>query len=76
MISLPQFKTLLGPLAQKLTDEQVECLRDMEYQFADAIFEKWLRERNSYPQGVPAIFIKSDIIVIEPNNLRPFCYLI
>lgn len=43
MISLEKFKTLLGPLADTLTDEEVAQFRTTAYQLADAIFEWWLR---------------------------------
>ena len=46
MISLPDFKKLLGSYAESLTDEQVKRLRDMEYQIADVIFDQWLSRRN------------------------------
>lgn len=47
MIPLHEFITLLGPAAAGLTDAEIERIRDVEYGFADAIFEMWLRERNA-----------------------------
>jgi hypothetical protein len=47
MISLEDFKALLGPLAATLTDEEIVELRTMEYQFADAVIEWWLRNGTS-----------------------------
>lgn len=42
MITLPKFKALLGPIAEKMTDEQIGQLRDAEYRIADAVFDQWL----------------------------------
>ena len=47
MYSFEEFKELLGPLGEKLTDEEIKHIMDMEYQIADAVFEKWLRKRNA-----------------------------
>jgi hypothetical protein len=47
MISLPEFKILLGPLAEKLSEEEILNLRDMEYQIADAVIEWWLTNRKT-----------------------------
>ncbi|MFA6547854.1 MAG: hypothetical protein WCT11_02830 [Candidatus Magasanikbacteria bacterium] len=41
MISLPKFKELLGEEAKNLTDEDIERIRDAQYQFARLAFEKW-----------------------------------
>jgi len=49
MLTLDQFKATLGSLASKLTDTEVERLRDVEYQIADAIIEQWVRERAFCP---------------------------
>lgn len=46
MIGLPEFKELLGEEAVSLTDTEVERIRDLEYQIADALFEDWLRQRS------------------------------
>ncbi len=45
MISLPKFKELLGEEAQGLSDEEVERIRDAQYQFARLAFEKWAMEK-------------------------------
>ena len=50
MITLPEFKNLLGTLADKMTDEQIGQLRDVEYAIADAIFDQWLPKRNKQLQ--------------------------
>lgn len=47
MIDLVEFRQLLGPAAHELSDKEVERIRDVEYGFADAIFEMWLRDRNA-----------------------------
>ncbi|MBP6929683.1 MAG: hypothetical protein KBB77_01975 [Candidatus Moranbacteria bacterium] len=46
MISLPDFKNLLGKYADRLSEEQIKQLRDMEYRIADAAFDQWLHKRN------------------------------
>jgi hypothetical protein len=46
MIGLLEFKELLGEEAASLTDVQVERIRDLEYQIADALFENWLRQHS------------------------------
>ena len=45
MISLPKFKELLGDEAQDLTDEEIEHIRDAQYQFARLAFNKWAMEK-------------------------------
>jgi hypothetical protein len=51
MISLEEFKALLGPLAETLTDAEIADLRTMEYQFADAVIEWWLRNSAGRKSG-------------------------
>jgi hypothetical protein len=46
-LSLDKFKDLLGPLAERLTEEQITGLYDAEHKLANAIFELWLRKRNT-----------------------------
>jgi len=46
MFSFSEFKFLLGPMAEGMADQEVELLRTIEYRLADAIFDKWLCERN------------------------------
>jgi hypothetical protein len=50
MISLDEFKKLLGKAAAGLSDAEIESIRELEYRIADATFDIWLRERNSTPQ--------------------------
>ena len=45
MISLPKFKEILGEEAQGLSDEEIEQIRDAQYQFAKLAFDKWAREK-------------------------------
>jgi hypothetical protein len=47
MISLSEFKSLLGPLAETLSEDEILKLRDMEYQIADAFIEWWLTNRKT-----------------------------
>jgi hypothetical protein len=50
VISLDEFKKLLGTAADGLSDAEIEKIRELEYRIADATFDIWLRERNSTPQ--------------------------
>lgn len=50
MLSLTQFKALLGPLAEHLTDEKITVLMNAEYQLADAFIEQWRKKRQNYQQ--------------------------
>jgi hypothetical protein len=45
MIALVDFKALLGDRASNLSEIEVERIRDLEYQIADALFESWLSQR-------------------------------
>lgn len=47
MIDLVKFRQLLGPAGRELSDMEVERIREVEHGFADAIFEMWLRDRNT-----------------------------
>ena len=49
-MSLAQFKGLIGPLAEKLTDEKVMALMTAEYQLADAFIEQWRCKQQNYKQ--------------------------
>ncbi len=46
MIPLPDFKRILGPMANNLSDGQIEAVRDAQDRLADIFFDSWLRERN------------------------------
>jgi len=50
MMSFPEFKKLIGPLANTMTDAEIEKLRELEYRFADVVFDWWLRKRNNPEQ--------------------------
>ncbi len=47
MITLSQFKQLLGDEARTLSDDEVESIRDAQYQFSRLAFQKWTKERFS-----------------------------
>jgi hypothetical protein len=51
MISLHEFKKLLGKAADGLSDVEIESIRELEYRIADAAFEMWIRERKGSPPG-------------------------
>ena len=47
MISLSKFKELLGEEGKDLTDEEIEAIRQAQYQFAELAFEAvWIKENN------------------------------
>jgi hypothetical protein len=46
MLSIEEIRALL-PKDRTFTDEEVERIREVEYGLADAIFEKWLSEKNA-----------------------------
>ena len=47
MMSFKKARKLLGRAADNLTDQEVAEIRDLAYQFADVVFDHWLKERNS-----------------------------
>lgn len=49
MFDLIEFRKLLGPQADGLTDKEVQRIMDIECGFVDAMFDLWLRERNQQP---------------------------
>lgn len=42
MMSLIEYRKLLGQTAIGMTDEEVEQVRASQYQFADLLFDSWL----------------------------------
>jgi hypothetical protein len=48
MMSFEAFKKCIGPLADKLSDDEIERLRVFEYRLADAMFDNWLAIRNHW----------------------------
>lgn len=62
MIELLEFKELLGEDSESLTDEEVEHIRELEYQIADALFENWLSQRTLTPKN------KLEIPIIKMYN--------
>jgi hypothetical protein len=51
MISLDEFRKILGETAINMTDEEVESVRKIQYKFAEAIFDKWLDDRENKVQN-------------------------
>lgn len=47
MVPLHEFKKALGVLAQQLSNEEIEHIRDEQDQLASVLFDSWLRETNS-----------------------------
>jgi hypothetical protein len=45
MISLVEFKKLLGEQALSMSDEDVENLRKAQYELAYILFDKWNKDR-------------------------------
>lgn len=44
-ISISKCRRLLGKEAEGLTDEQIEEIRDAQYQFAELAFQFWAKEK-------------------------------
>jgi hypothetical protein len=47
MIPFEDYKRLLGSSAQDMKDEEIERLRNLQYQWADMIFDTWIKGKNS-----------------------------
>ncbi len=47
MISLVEFKKLLGEKAYLMSDEDIESLRQTQYYFANVLFKKWSEDKLS-----------------------------
>jgi hypothetical protein len=45
VIPIAEFKKLLGPAGEHLSDEEILRIRELEYQLAGVIFELWLSRR-------------------------------
>ena len=45
MISLSEFKKLLGDYGKNLTDQQIEEIRNEQYKVAEMAFKVWMREK-------------------------------
>lgn len=43
---IKRFRKLLGESANKLTDEEITRIMKIQYQLADLMFDKWLKEKN------------------------------
>ena len=49
MLTIQNFRELLPePDRSNLSDAEVKRIRDIGYGFADAIFDKWIKERNQW----------------------------
>ena len=46
MIPLDEFKELLGPTADTLSEEEILKIREMVYELGNIMFDVWLRQRN------------------------------
>lgn len=47
LISLSEYRKLLGATAEGLSDERIADMRDVEVRLVDMMIEFWLRKRNS-----------------------------
>jgi hypothetical protein len=52
--SIPEYRKLLGPAGEAMTDREVAHIRDVECNLADAIIEFWLRKKNAGKEDEPA----------------------
>jgi len=46
MIPLSKFKEKLGESANNLSDCEIEKVRDLQYQFADVLFDMWVKDKS------------------------------
>jgi hypothetical protein len=47
MISLEQFRKLLGKSGENMNDIQIEHIREAQYQIAEIVFKMWQEKRKS-----------------------------
>lgn len=52
MLDLTEIRQLLGPVADTMSDEELERIRTVMYGFADACFDRWLGEFNPCAQPI------------------------
>jgi hypothetical protein len=50
MISIPEVRKLLGPAADKLSDEKIDEIRTSLDHLAGIIFEVWLKRRDPHDE--------------------------
>ena len=50
LISISEYRKLLGAAAEELSDERIVHMRDVEVRLVDIMIEFWLRKRNSAPR--------------------------
>ena len=56
MMEFEEFKKTLGPLADKLSDEEIDGLRVLLDKFADLMFDRWLRNmKKDLPELSPPV---------------------
>ena len=46
MISTSKFRELLGSIGEKMTEEELLNLMNIEYQLADTFIEQWSKEKS------------------------------
>jgi hypothetical protein len=54
LISLSEYRKLLGAAAEDLSDESIAHMRDVEIGLVDAIIEFWLQKKKSNATPMPA----------------------
>lgn len=79
MITLDKFKELLGEAGNGLTDKEIEEIRTLEYEIADAIFDFILIEKNCNPQKMNShklpVFVYN-LTLLRSQNFNPFLWKI
>jgi len=65
MIPLSEFKQKLRSTAQGMSDQEIEQLREAEYQLADIIFDRWLKTINNNPNKK---FVANDKLCYNKNE--------
>ena len=56
MMDFEEFKKTLGPLANQLSDEEIDNLRILLDKMADLIFDRWLRNlKKDLPEQAPPV---------------------
>ncbi|MFA5271117.1 MAG: hypothetical protein WC412_02100 [Candidatus Omnitrophota bacterium] len=57
LISVPEFRKILGEESEGMTDKEVEDLRDADRDMAEIIFEQWLKDGDEKKKDVSMSFI-------------------
>lgn len=76
MISVSKFRKKLGPRARLMSDSQIVRLRDAQYQLADIMFDKWLKNKKSRKnkgetQEAPRFNSSYYFVILKPNTTTP-----